>query len=144
MSDTYLRLGFVSLQVLVLHLQLVFMIDAFQQHELTLLLPTGCSQAEYQGYGDQSLDCCTAPSPADVVKEESGKAGAKKAANSKGCRPVGRGDFCSFQKKSSELFEHWDAPIIYRYKHFLLCMTLSMRSLKGGTLSNFGAEYQFF
>ena len=57
---------------------------------------------------------------------------------------VGRGDFCSFQKKSSELFEHWDAPIIYRYEHFLLCMTLSMRSLKGGTLSNFGAEYKFF
>ena len=48
------------------------------------------------------------------------------------------------EEKNSKHFEHQDAPIIYRYEHFLLCMTLSMRSLKGGTLSNFGAEYQFF
>ena len=90
MSDTSFRLGVVSLQVFVFYLHLVFVIDVLQGYVLTLLLLAGCSQAQDQGYGDQSLDCCTAPSPADVVKEESSKACAKKAANGKGCRPEGR------------------------------------------------------
>ena len=40
-----------------------------------------------------------------------------------------------------ELFGHQDSPVIYRYKHFLLYITLSTRSPKGDTLLSLGAEW---
>ena len=39
---------------------------------------------------------------------------------------------------------HQAPAVIYRYKHFLLYMTLSTKSLWVAALSQLGAEYQFF
>ena len=61
----------------------------FSGQRVALLVLPGCHQAEDKSYGDESLDCCATPLPADVVKEEAGEAGAEEASNSKRCSPEG-------------------------------------------------------
>ena len=40
-----------------------------------------------------------------------------------------------------ELFGHQDSPVIYRYKHFLLYITIFTMSSSGDTLLLLGAEW---
>ena len=82
-------LRFIGLQLCALRLFLVFGIVPLKRLGLAFVVLTCSYQAEDESCGDESLNCCTAPFPADVVEKETGEAGAEEASDSKCCRSEG-------------------------------------------------------